>query len=85
VKGEAFNFSPERPLTVFEITQALLGLLERADLPPVVLDDARAEIHDQFLDSAKARRVLDWAPRWSLPEGLRATIAWYRAFLGAQP
>jgi CDP-glucose 4,6-dehydratase len=82
VKGEAFNFSPERPLTVFEITEALLRLLGQEDLRPVVLDEARAEIHDQYLDSAKARRVLGWSPRWSLDDGLRATIEWYRAFLG---
>lgn len=83
VRGEAFNFSPERPLTVLEITRALLGLLGRQDLPPVILDDARAEIRDQFLDSSKARRVLGWVPRWSLEDGLRATVAWYRTFLGA--
>jgi CDP-glucose 4,6-dehydratase len=82
VSGEAFNFSPQRPLTVFEITGTLLKLLGRQDLEPVVLNEARAEIHDQYLDSAKAFRLLGWKPRWDLEAGLTETIAWYRQFLG---
>ena len=34
------------------------------------------------LDAAKARRELDWTPRFSLPEGLDRSIAWYRRYLG---
>jgi len=82
VRGEAFNFSPEKPLTVLEIVAALLRLLGRADLEPVIVNNARAEIHDQYLDSAKASRLLGWKPRWSLDSGLTETISWYRRFLG---
>jgi hypothetical protein len=32
-------------------------------------------------DATKARERLGWEPRWSLREGLEATIAWYRAEL----
>jgi len=46
-----------------------------------VLADAPNEIQAQYLDSRKARRVLGWAPRYSLEEGLRETLAWYREFL----
>jgi CDP-glucose 4,6-dehydratase len=31
------------------------------------------------LDSARARSLLGWRPRWHLGEGLDATVAWYRA------
>jgi CDP-glucose 4,6-dehydratase len=31
------------------------------------------------LDSSRARSLLDWRPRWSLPEGLEAVVDWYRA------
>ena len=31
--------------------------------------------------AAKARRVLGWAPEFTLDEGLDRTIAWYREFL----
>ena len=82
VRGEAFNFSPEAPLTVLEITEALLRLLERQDLEPVILDAAKAEIRDQYLDSSKAQRVLGWKAEWSLDAGLTETIGWYRRHLG---
>lgn len=32
------------------------------------------------LDCSKARQELGWRPRWSLEEGLRATVEWYRAY-----
>jgi CDP-glucose 4,6-dehydratase len=31
------------------------------------------------LDSSRARQHLGWQPRWSLREGLDATVEWYRA------
>ena len=80
VRGEAFNFSPQRPLTVLEITRAVLKTLA-SPLEPVILDTARAEIKDQYLDAGKALRVLGWEPRYSMEEGLEATVAWYRAYL----
>jgi CDP-glucose 4,6-dehydratase len=48
-----------------------------------VLNQARAEIPNQYLDSSKAARELGWSPRYTLESGLRETIAWYRAFLGS--
>ncbi len=82
VKGGAFNFSPECRLSVLEITRATLAAAGRPDLQPIILDTARAEIHDQYLDSSKAQRMLGWEPAWSLQEGLAATVAWYKAYLG---
>jgi CDP-glucose 4,6-dehydratase len=81
IKGEAFNFSPETRLTVLEITRAIQRLFGREDLEPLILDQARAEIKDQYLDSGKARARLGWGPKWSLEAGLTETIAWYRRFL----
>jgi CDP-glucose 4,6-dehydratase len=85
VRGEAFNFSPEAPLSVLDITRATLAAAGRSDLEPLVLGTARAEIQDQYLDSAKAARVLDWKPTWTLERGLEASADWYRAFLEAHP
>ncbi len=81
LRGEAFNFGPDEPATVLEVVAALQRLLGREGLPPVVLDAARGEIRDQYLDSTKAARTLGWAPRYALEEGLAETVSWYRAFL----
>lgn len=82
IKGEAFNFSPESRLSVLEITRAALEAVGRGDLEPEILNTGRAEIHDQYLDSSKARARLGWKPTWNLQEGLKATAAWYRSYLG---
>jgi CDP-glucose 4,6-dehydratase len=81
VRGEAFNFSPQSRLSVLEITQAIQRLMDREDLAPVVLDQVKAEILDQYLDATKARERLGWQAGFSLDEGLRRTIDWYRAFM----
>lgn len=80
VRGEGFNFSPGRAVTVLEITEAIQRLMGREDLDPLVLDQARGEIRDQYLDSTKAEERLGWAPRYSLEDGLRETIDWYTRF-----
>ena len=82
VRGEGFNFSPERPVSVLEITRKLRELLGRTDLEPEILDRARAEIRDQYLDAGKAHARLGWSPRYTLDQGLAETIDWYRRFLG---
>ena len=83
VRGEAFNFSPESRVSVLEITQVVQRIMKRNDLEPVVLDEVRSEIRDQYLDSSKARTRLGWTAAYSLERGLETTVKWYDAFLRA--
>ena len=77
LQGEAFNFSNETPIAVLDLVQRILDLMG-SRLEPEVRDDARHEIARQTLSAEKARRVLGWSPMFSLDEGLRRTINWYR-------
>lgn len=81
VCGGGFNFGPAKPFNVLEITDAIRRLMNREDLVPVVLDQAKAEIRDQYLSSEKAERLLGWRPEYTLENGLRDTIDWYKEFL----
>jgi CDP-glucose 4,6-dehydratase len=83
VQGEAFNFGMDRPASVLEMVQAIISVSDQPDMDPVVLGDAPNEIPAQYMDSSKAHRILDWAPRFSLEEGLGETFDWYREFLGS--
>ena len=78
--GEAFNFSTGTPLTVVDLVQKILDLMD-SDLVPEIRNEVSNEIREQFLSSEKAGRVLDWKPRFGTDAGLKATIEWYRDFL----
>lgn len=78
VTGEAFNFGPQQPLSVLEVVDAILAVLDRRDLVPVILNEAQHEITRQYLDGSKARDRLGWQPRFTFEQGLRETVAWYR-------
>ncbi len=82
VKGEAFNFGLQSRVTVMEVTLAVLRMMGREDLQPIIRNEAKGEIKDQSLDSSKARRVLGWAPSYKLEDGLKETIRWYREYFG---
>ena len=79
LKGHAFNFSNELQITVLELTERILGLMN-SDLKPEILNQASNEIRDQHLSAEKARRMLNWAPHFTLDEGLDRTLTWYRNF-----
>jgi CDP-glucose 4,6-dehydratase len=79
LRGEAFNFSNQQPLSVNEMVFKILELME-CDLVPLVCGDATQEISEQSLSAAKARRMLGWAPRFGLEDALHRTIDWYRDF-----
>ncbi|HZN08613.1 MAG TPA: NAD-dependent epimerase/dehydratase family protein [Pyrinomonadaceae bacterium] len=83
LKGQAFNFSNETQVTVLELVQRILKLMD-SNLEPEILNEAVNEIREQYLSAEKARGVLGWRPIFTLDEGLRATIEWYREFLEAQ-
>jgi CDP-glucose 4,6-dehydratase len=78
--GQAFNFSNEIQVTVTDLVKKIATMMGTG-LEPVVLNGASSEIRHQYLSAGKARRELDWAPLFTLEEGLARTIAWYREVL----
>ena len=79
VQGEAFNFSNEIQVTVLELVEKILKIM-KSSLKPKVLGEATNEIKHQYLSAKKARKILNWRPRYTLEEGLQRTIKWYEDF-----
>ncbi|MFH0928593.1 MAG: GDP-mannose 4,6-dehydratase [bacterium] len=79
VVGQAFNFSTGNRFTVVDIVNQVLAAMG-SSLEPVILNQAKAEIHEQTLDSTKALNLLKWQPRFTVEEGLAETIAWYKNY-----
>ena len=78
--SEAFNFSYEKPMTVLQMVNSILGMMH-SDLRPDVRNEATGEIQSQYLDAAKAHKVLGWKPLFTLDGGLKNTIKWYGEML----
>ena len=78
--GAGFNFSDERQITVLELVEKILQLME-SPLDPDVRNEASNEIRRQCLSAKRAREVLGWSPVFTLEEGLDRTIRWYKDFL----
>jgi CDP-glucose 4,6-dehydratase len=82
VRGRAFNFHPDEPIAVLDFVRLMLKVAGREDIEPNVtaVSKNREYVH---LANARAREVLGWAPRTSLEDGLRETLAWLREHAGA--
>ena len=81
LRGMAFNFSNEIQITVLELVAKILAKMD-SDLKPDVRNQVSNEVRHQYLSAERARKVLNWAPEFTLDEGLDRTISWYREFLG---
>lgn len=81
--GQAFNFSPEAPLTVRQMVDLIRSAVG-TDLDPDIHATATGEIQHQFLSSMKARKVLSWSPQITVRDGLSVTVQWYRQYLSAE-
>jgi len=80
LRGRAFNFSNESQVTVLNLVDRILKHMD-SGLVSDVRNEASNEIRLQYLSAERARCELGWHPLFSLDEGLKHTIAWYREFL----
>ncbi|MFA6032696.1 MAG: NAD-dependent epimerase/dehydratase family protein, partial [Myxococcota bacterium] len=80
LSGEAFNFSNEIQINVLDLVRKILDLMG-SPLVPEVKNEVSNEIKHQYLSAAKARKMLDWSPLFTIDQGLAKTISWYTEFL----
>ncbi|TAL19578.1 NAD-dependent epimerase/dehydratase family protein [Patescibacteria group bacterium] len=73
--GEAFNFAPDSPITVLELTRVIARVLGRPDLEPAIQGDPNGPFEREYLSIEKARRVLGWSPSWRLEDAVREAAA----------
>jgi CDP-glucose 4,6-dehydratase len=80
LRGQAFNFSNESQISVLDLVNLILQKMD-SSLTPEIQNQALNEIRHQYLSAERARNVLQWRPQFTLEEGLKRTIAWYREVL----
>lgn len=78
VSGRVYNLAAGRSVSVAALGETLARLAGKA--PRFDFRPPRAgDIRDSWADISAARRDLGYAPATPLEEGLRATLAWFRA------
>ena len=79
VLGEAFNFGTGKPISVLNLYKKIIRLMGK-NIGPKILGQAKNEIDRQYLDSAKARKILGWKEKYDIDSGLKETIDWYKGY-----
>lgn len=81
IEGELVHFGSEESISMGELVHriaAVLGREARIVTDPSKLRPAQSEIFRVRVDSAKARRLLDWTPQVTLAQGIERTLSWLR-------
>jgi dTDP-glucose 4,6-dehydratase len=80
--GEVYNIGGGNERPNLEVAKALLGLVGRPESLIQFVADRPGHDRRYALDTTKIRRELGWTPGVPFEDGLRDTVAWYRANAG---
>lgn len=83
VRGRAFNFHPDEPITVLDLVRLMMKVADRPDLEPRITRQSDNREH-VWLANERAKRILGWEQQVSLEDGLRDTLNWLRQHAGAE-
>ena len=61
--GQAFNFGMGHSETALDIVKTIIRVSDHPELEPIILNEVRNEVQDQFMNSEKASRLLGWEPQ----------------------
>ncbi len=75
---ELINLGSSSPIRLDEMIAAV-GEAVGVEPQVNVLPDQPGDVPRTYADVSKAGRLLDWEPEWTLAEGLREFVRWYRA------
>ncbi|MCX7942629.1 MAG: GDP-mannose 4,6-dehydratase, partial [Dictyoglomaceae bacterium] len=80
IEGKIFNISSGKRISIKELFLKLKELI-KVDVEPIYAPERRGEVRDSMGDITLAKKHLSWTPKFSLDEGLKKTIEWYRKII----
>jgi len=80
--GEVFNVGVGIPISFLELAQRIVEVAGSGRVTFTEFTRERKEVEpgDYYADISKIKRLVGWAPKTSLEEGIRKTVAFYRAY-----
>ena len=76
-----YNIASENRISINELANIIIKFLEK-NLIPIYNDPKEGDVKHSFGDISKAKRDLDYEPRYSFKEGLKRTIKSEKEFRG---
>ncbi len=78
--GEVFNIASGRRIAINDLYHKTAGLLDKKDRP--IYESPRpGDVRHSLADISKARKLLGYEPRFTIDQGLREAIQWYKTSL----
>ncbi len=75
--GEVYNFGGDAERENLAVVREILRLCGRGEDLIRYVKDRPGHDRRYAMDATKARRDLEWSPRWRFEDGLAATVRWY--------
>jgi UDP-glucose 4-epimerase len=76
--GEAVNIAYGRGVTIREVCDRLLEILDASDLEPELAAERPGDVRHHYADTTKARDVLGFEASIPIEDGLRRYVEWVR-------
>ncbi|MBM4349499.1 MAG: NAD-dependent epimerase/dehydratase family protein [Deltaproteobacteria bacterium] len=82
--GEVFNVGTGVPISFIDLAKKIVEVAGSGKVAFTEFTKERKEVEpgDYYTDISKVRKVVGWAPKISLEEGLRKTVKFYRKYKG---
>jgi UDP-glucose 4-epimerase len=80
--GQVFNVGVGVPVSFHELAQRIVEVAGSGRVSFTEFTQERREVEpgDYYADISKIKRLVGWVPKTSLEEGIRKTVAFYRAY-----
>jgi len=78
---EPINFGSGREIRIVDLANTIIDLCDRnGNIKPIHVEPRPGEVKRLIADTTKAKNLLKWEPKYTLEEGLRRFIDWYKDY-----
>ena len=76
---EPLNIATGKEVRIIDLANKIIELCgKKGEIAPVKVEPRPGEVRRLIGDSSRARTLLEWKPKYTLEEGLRAFIKWHK-------
>jgi UDP-glucose 4-epimerase len=78
--SEPINFGTGKEVKIIDLANKIVSLCGKGKIRPVHVAPRPGEVKRLVADYSKAKKLLGWKPKYTLDEGLKKFIDWYKNY-----